>query len=72
MKKKILISIFVVAIAAVAGWNVSQSKSDSTLSDMSLSNVEALADETSSGKSYVYCSGTDVICVGSGNFNCCR
>jgi hypothetical protein len=32
MKKKVLISIFVVAVAAVAGWNVSQSMSDSTLS----------------------------------------
>jgi hypothetical protein len=47
MKKKVLISIFVVAIAAVAGWNVSQGMSDSTLSDMVLANVEALADDES-------------------------
>jgi hypothetical protein len=46
MNKKILISIFVVAIAIVAGWNVMQSQSDEALSDVALANVEALADET--------------------------
>ncbi|MDR2811229.1 MAG: NVEALA domain-containing protein [Tannerellaceae bacterium] len=43
MKKKILISIFAVAIAAVAGWSLGQSKSEVTFSDVVLSNAEALA-----------------------------
>jgi 1,4-dihydroxy-2-naphthoyl-CoA synthase len=48
MKKKIFAIIAVVAIAAIAGWNISQSKSDNVLlSDVALTNVEALADETS-------------------------
>jgi Tfp pilus assembly protein PilO len=46
MKKRILVSIFVVAVVAVAGWNFSQSKSEAALSDIALANVEALAVES--------------------------
>jgi hypothetical protein len=44
MKKKILGGIVVVAIAAVAAWNVSLNSQSNDLSDISLANVEALAD----------------------------
>jgi hypothetical protein len=44
MKKKILGGIAVLAIAAVAALNVSFSAQSSNLSDISLANVEALAD----------------------------
>jgi hypothetical protein len=43
MKKKILVSIFVVAVVAIAGWNFSQSMSEAALSNVVLANVEALA-----------------------------
>jgi hypothetical protein len=44
MKKKILGVAIVAAIALVSGWNISQSMSEVALSDVSLANVEALAD----------------------------
>jgi len=44
MKKVLLSSIFAVALLATAGWGVNKSMSnDAGLSDMALSNVEALA-----------------------------
>jgi hypothetical protein len=45
MKKRIFMSIFMVAVVAIAGWNISQSMSEVALSDVSLANVEALAGE---------------------------
>jgi hypothetical protein len=44
MNKKILYGIAVLAIAAVAAWNVNLNSQSSDLSDISLANVEALAD----------------------------
>jgi hypothetical protein len=44
MKKKICISIFTVAIAAVAAWSLSQDKSEVVISDVVLTNVEALGE----------------------------
>ena len=44
MKKKIFSVAIVAAIALGAGWNVMQSENDMNLSDLALSNVEALAD----------------------------
>jgi len=44
MNKRILTWIAVVAIVAIAGWNVSQNRSDNEMSDVALANVEALAD----------------------------
>lgn len=43
MKKKIVGVIAVVAIAAMAGYNVYSSQNDGKLSDLALANVEALA-----------------------------
>jgi hypothetical protein len=45
MKKKILGGIALLAIAAVAAWNVSLNSQSNDLSDISLANVEALAEE---------------------------
>jgi hypothetical protein len=44
MKKKISVFMIVMAVVALAGWNVSQSRSEEGLSDVALENVEALAD----------------------------
>lgn len=43
MKKKIIGICMMAAIALAAGWNINQSKNDAALSDLALSNVEALA-----------------------------
>jgi hypothetical protein len=43
MKKKIFGGIAVVAIAAVAAWNVNLNSQDNELSNVYLANVEALA-----------------------------
>jgi anti-sigma regulatory factor (Ser/Thr protein kinase) len=47
MNKKILYGIAVLAIAAVAAWNVNLNSQNNDLSDISLANVEALAEESS-------------------------
>ena len=45
MRKKIFSSVFAIALLATAGWGVNKSLSnDAGLSDLALSNVEALAD----------------------------
>ena len=41
--EKIILSVAVVATAAIAGWNYQQSKQEVELSDLALENVEALA-----------------------------
>ena len=46
MRKKIFGSIAILAIAAVAAWNVNLISKNSPLSDIMLANVEALAQET--------------------------
>ena len=44
MRKKIFSSVFALALLATAGWGVNKSLSnDAGLSDLALSNVEALA-----------------------------
>jgi hypothetical protein len=44
MRKKIFSSVFALALLATAGWGVNKSMSnDAGLSDLALSNVEALA-----------------------------
>lgn len=43
MKKKLFSIIIVAAVAAAAAWNYNQSSNEVTLSDVALSNVEALA-----------------------------
>jgi hypothetical protein len=73
MYKKIIGGITVIAIAAVAAWNVgvNLNSQKNELSDILLANVEALASEGIEGKSYVRCVGTDVVCIGTGIFRCC-
>lgn len=44
MKKKIFAVLFVAVVAMFAGYNVYQSQSVVNLSDLALSNVEALAE----------------------------
>ncbi len=47
MKKKLMgIVTIIIAIAAVAGYNVYASRSNVKLSDLALANVEALADSS--------------------------
>ncbi|MDR2915939.1 MAG: hypothetical protein LBV74_14115 [Tannerella sp.] len=46
ISKKILVSISIIAIAAIASFNVNISSQENGLSDISLENVEALAFET--------------------------
>ena len=46
MKKKIFGGIAVLAIAALATWNVSLNSQNSSLSEIQLANIEALATES--------------------------
>ena len=55
MKKKMMGFIAIVAIAAVAGYNVDTSRNNMKLSSLTLANVEALANDGESGYS---CSAT--------------
>jgi hypothetical protein len=55
MKKIICGSIAVLAIAATIVFNVNLNTQSKKLSDISLTNVEALADGESSGSSYDCC-----------------
>ena len=41
--KKIILSVAVVATAAIAGWNYQQNQNKAEMSDLALDNVEALA-----------------------------
>jgi len=45
MKKKIILGFAILAIAAVAAWNVNYGSKMKGMSDLSLANVEALAAE---------------------------
>jgi Tfp pilus assembly protein FimT len=54
MKKKILGDIAILAIAAVAAFNVNMNTQDSNLSTLALANIEALA-QNESGTSVDYC-----------------
>ena len=49
MKKHIFGAALLVAIAVAAGWNYQQNKQDVQLSDLALTNVEALASGEGSG-----------------------
>lgn len=74
MKKKVLGSIAVLAIAALTAFNVNINSQDNGLSDISLDNVEALASESSSKYKYVF-PGSDssvkCVCSGEGSNKCC-
>jgi hypothetical protein len=49
MNKKILFAAIITATVCVSGWNISRSMNETTLSDVALKNVEALAQEPDSG-----------------------
>lgn len=49
MKKKILSATFVVAMAAIAGYNTYVNQAKVEMSDMALANVEALAEDHECG-----------------------
>ena len=85
MKKKILGGIAVLAIAVVIAWNMNLSSRTNGMSDVMLSNVEALAaDEGSNGKAgsiiltdagrevvdNMSCRKSIVSCLGSGTYTC--
>jgi hypothetical protein len=62
MKKKIVYGIAVLAIAAVAVINVSlSSQQNNELSDLSLANIEALAQEPGDGQ-YACYANKDYVC----------
>lgn len=66
MKKKILGATFVVAMMAVAGYNVYMSQTKFEMSELALANVEALAD-VENGPSYtglrVYSAENGNVCL---------
>lgn len=74
MKKKILGGIAVMAIAAIATFNININiDASDALSSISLSNVEALAQtESGGGYAYVNCDGHNIQCTGTGDYKCCR
>ena len=61
MKKKMMGIIAIVAIAAVAGYNVYVSQSNAKLSNLALNNIEALADNEDT---------TNHACYGYGDIDC--
>ncbi|MCL2311744.1 MAG: NVEALA domain-containing protein [Firmicutes bacterium] len=72
MYKKIIGGIAVVAIAVAMALSVNLNAKNNNLSSISLVNVEALTGgEDSEGKGFVYCSGSDIICTGTGRYTCC-
>lgn len=71
MKKKLLSGIFALALLVATGYGVNQTmKSDSRLSDLALSNVEALAqNENPGGPITISCRYADIASdVWSGTF----
>ena len=62
MKKTIIGSIAVLAISVTIALNMNLGKQGNGLSDISLANIEALAEESSTGAGY-YCCGQFGQCV---------
>jgi len=66
MKKKILGGLAVLAIAAIAAWNVNfSSKTEGMMSDVMLANIQALAQSEGGGSGD--CKWKQVYCVGGSN-----
>jgi hypothetical protein len=59
MKKKILVLASVATVSAAAGWNFSQNRSETVLSDVALANVEAMGSEIGD-----LCGGCSTNCTG--------
>jgi hypothetical protein len=73
MNKKILYGIAVLAIAAVAAWNVNFNSQRNDLSDISLANIEALAGESATctfSKVEKNQSDNSLCCTGNGSLCC--
>jgi hypothetical protein len=72
MKRNFILIFTVAAITGAAGWNVSQNMSEKALSDVTLANVEALADEYCDKKweKYYRPDGTGYNCSPTGNESC--
>ncbi|MDR1896344.1 MAG: NVEALA domain-containing protein, partial [Prevotellaceae bacterium] len=67
---KIFGAAIVAAIVLASGWNISRSMNETTLSDMALENVEALAQESSGlGTLYGNQAGT-LFCCCPGTNSC--
>ena len=73
MKKKFLYGIAVLIIAVVVAINVNLNSKGDGLSDVSLANVEALAQSESGGNKIhaLYDCGSGCLCCGSGNVREC-
>lgn len=71
MKKKLLSGIFALVLLVATGFGVSQTmKSNSSLSDMALMNVEALANNESGGGKYYECQQGTESSYGTREFWC--
>lgn len=66
MKKKIARIAMISAIAIIAGWNYAQSAREIPLSNLTLSNVEALAQESGSSNNCRW-SADWTVCNSKGN-----
>ena len=65
--------IATLVIVGIVTMNVSMNSQKSTsLSALSLANIEALATESGRYNNIVLCAGNNVVCLGSGNNRCCR
>lgn len=62
MKKKIFGVALIATMAVAAGWNFNQSKNEVELSELALTNVEALANGESGGSTF-YCCGNTGTCA---------
>lgn len=80
MKKNFVKVAFVAAFAAIAGYGVYTNQKADVMSDLTLANVEALANvENDGGYKYVYYPEpgdpnygyTQCVCSGSGELSCC-
>lgn len=62
MKRKIFGAALIAAMAVAAGWNFNQSKNEVRLSELALTNVEALAQGESLDQSKSWCCGNNGTC----------
>ena len=70
MNKKVMKAVFVAAIAMVSGINVFNAQKSEVLSDVALSNVEALADYEDSGTEQIKCYSSLVYEKGASVVDC--
>lgn len=63
----------IVVITSVAGYNVYTLQNNVNLSDLALANVDALAQQSESGESKIYCCGNSGTCIkvidGNGSYD---